>query len=139
MQTQIRQLFSLKKELQVCIGQDVVEIGGVKFKFLPQTITWVQSHLTSSSYHVFIGTDTLLYALGSSNLSDKDFIDEKYHSQKVQFENESAARVVASFGRELPTIFDKMKTSALSTVSFPLPVVKSYVAFNASKTYSCAK
>lgn len=79
MQTQIRQLFSLQKELQVCIGQDVVEIGGVNFKLLPQTITWVKSHLTSSSYHVFIGTNTLLYALGSSNLSDKDFIDEKYH------------------------------------------------------------
>ena len=41
--------------------------------------------------------NTLLDALGSSHLLDKDFIDEKYHTQKDRFENESAARV-ASFG-----------------------------------------
>ena len=40
-QAQIIQLFSLQKELQACIGQDVMEIGGVKFDSLPQKIDWV--------------------------------------------------------------------------------------------------
>ena len=82
--------------------------------------------------------NTLLDALGSSHLLDKDFIDEKYHTQKDRFENESAARV-ASFGWELPTIFAKMATSTSATVSSHLPVVKSYVAFNESETHSGVK
>ena len=65
--------------------------------------------------------NTLLDALGSSHLSDKDFLDERYHAQKGRFENESAARVAASFGRELPTIFGKMESSASGTASSPLP------------------
>ena len=79
--------------------------------------------------------NTLLDALGSSHLSGKDFKYEKYHAQKYQFEYELTARVAASFGRELPTIFSMMKTSVSSTFSYPLPVVKSYVTFNAPKTY----
>ena len=138
-QTQISQLFSLQKELQACIGQDVMEIGGVKFESLPQTITWVNSQLSSESYHVFMDMNTLLDALGSSHLSDKDSIDERYHAQKGRFENESAARVVASFGRELPTIFVKMETSTSTTTSSPLPAVKSYAALNAPETHSGVK
>ena len=47
--------------------------------------------------------------------------------------------MVVSFGRELPTIFGKMKTSVSATTSSPLPAVKSYLAFNASETYSAVK
>ena len=107
-----------------------MEIGGVKVESLPQTITWGQSHLPSSSYHVFMDMNTLLYTLGSFylsfHLSDKDFIDEKHYAQKGRFENESVARVTTSFGQELPTIFGKMKISASSTVSSSLLAVKSY-------------
>ena len=83
--------------------------------------------------------NTLLDALGSSHLSDKDFLDEKYHAQKGRFENESAACVVASFGRELPTIFGKMEISSSTTASSPLSAVKSYVVFNAPETRSGLK
>lgn len=75
-------------------------------------IVWVQSHLPSGSYHVFMDTNTLLDALGSSRLSNKDFIDETYHAQKNRFENESTARVAVFFGLELVTIFGKVETSA---------------------------
>ena len=138
-QAQISQLFSLQKKLQACIGQVVVELGGVKFESPPQTIAWVKSNLPSDSYHVFMDLNTLLDALRSSHLSDKDFIDEKYHAQKDKFENESAAKVAVSFGPELPTIFGKMETSASSTASSPLPALKSYVAFNAPETHSGVK
>ena len=47
--------------------------------------------------------------------------------------------MVVSFGRGLPTIFGKMKTSVSATTSSPLPAVKSYLAFNASETYSAVK
>ena len=57
--------------------------------------------------------NTLFDDLGSSS---KDFIGEKYHAQKNRFENEPAARMVTSFGRELPTIFGKKETSASSTI-----------------------
>ena len=137
--TQIVQLLSLQKELRTCIGQDIVEIGGVKFESLPQTIAWVQSQVHSGSYHVSMDMNTLLDVLGSSHLSDKDFIDEKYHAQKGRFENESAARVAVSFGHELPTIFGKIKTSTSATTSCPLPAVKIYVTFNAPETHSGIK
>ena len=116
-----------------------MEIGGVKFESLPQTIAWVQSNLPSNLYDVFMDINTSLDALGSSHLSDKDFIDEKYHAKRGRFENESTARVTASFGRELPTIFSKIGTSAFATVYSPLPAVNSYVAFNIPDTYSGVK
>ena len=99
MQGQIGQLITLHKELYACIGQDVVEIGGggIKFESLPQTINLIQTHNPSCSYHVFMDMNTLLDDLGSSS---KDFIGEKYHAQKNRFENEPAARMAASFGRE---------------------------------------
>ena len=116
-----------------------MEIDVVKFESLPQMIDWVKSQLPSGSYHVFMDMNTLSDALGSSHLSDKEFFDERYHAQKGRFENESAARVAASFDRELPTIFGKIETSTSTTTSSPLPVVKSYVAFNVPETHSGVK
>ena len=59
-----------------------MEIGGVNFEAFPQAIAWVKSYLPSGSYHVIMDMNTLLDALGSSRLSDKDFLDERYHTQK---------------------------------------------------------
>ena len=125
--------------MQACLGHNTVDLGGVKFQSLSQTITWVSSNLPAGSYHVFMDLNTLLDALGSSHLADKDFIDEKYHATRGKFENESTTRVVVSFGRGLPTIFGKMDSSTSSSASSPLPTVKSYAAFNAPETHSGVK
>ena len=68
------------QELQASIGQHVVKIDGVKFESLHQTTAWITSNLPSFSYHVFMDVNTLLDAIGSSHLFEKDFIDEKYHA-----------------------------------------------------------
>ena len=59
-----------------------MEIGGVNFEALPQAIAWVKSYFPSGSYHVIMDMNTLLDALKSSHLSDKYFLDERYHAQK---------------------------------------------------------
>ena len=114
----------------------MVDLGGVKFKSLPQTIAWVSVNSPSSSYRVFMNIHTLLDYLGSFHLSNKDFIDEKYHATRGRFDNESTARVAASFGRELPTIFGKMDTSTTTSTSSPLSTIKSYAVFKAPETHS---
>ena len=58
-----------------------MEIGGVNFEALPQAIAWVKSYFPSGSYHVIMDINTLLDTLESSHLSDKDFLDERYHTQ----------------------------------------------------------
>ena len=128
------------QELQASIGQHMVEIRGVKFESLRQTTAWITSNLPSGSYHVFMDVITLLDALGSSHLSDKDFIDEKYHAQKGKFENKSATRVAASFGRDIPTVFGKVDSSSIvDASSSPLPAVKTYFAFNVPESHSGVK
>ena len=121
---QVLHLSQDHRDFQACLGHDAVDLGGVKFEYLPQTIAWVTTNLPSGSYYVFIEINTLLDDLGPSCLSDKDFIDEKYHTTRGRFENESAARVAASFGRERPTIFGKMDTSTTTSASSPLPAIK---------------
>ena len=65
-------LLQSQNNLQSFIGQGVVEVGGVKFESLPQTIAWVNINLLSGSYHVFMDLNRLRDALASSHLSDKD-------------------------------------------------------------------
>ena len=91
----------------------MVNISGVKFESLRQTTSWIISNLSSVSHHVFMDVNTLLDALDSSRLFDKNFIDEKYHAQKGKFKNETTARVAASFGRELLTVFGKVDSSVV--------------------------
>ena len=128
------------QELQASIGQHMVDIRGVKFESLRQTTAWITSNLTSGSYHVFMNVNTLLDALGSSHLYDKDFIDEKYHAQKGKFEKKSSARVTASFGKDIPTVFGKVDSSSVvGASSSPLSTVKTYFAFNVPESHSGVK
>ena len=125
--------------MQACLGNNTVDLDGVKFQSLPQTITWISANHSSSSYHVCMDLNTLLYVLRSSHLSDEDFTDEKYYATREKLENESAARVYVSFGRDLPTIFGNMDSATSTSDSSPLPSVKSYTAFNAPETHSDVK
>ena len=127
------------KYLQACLGYDYVDLGGVKFESLPQTIAWVSANLPSGSYYVFMDLKTLLDALGSFHLSDKDVIDETYHDTRYRFENKSAAKVAAFFERDLPTILWKMDSTTTTTASSPSPSIESYAAFNAHTTHSGVK
>ena len=88
--------------LQAYIGQDVVEIGGVTFESLRQTTAWVKVHLPSGAYFDFNNAITLLDALGSVHLSNKDFMEEKYHASRGKFDNETAA----SFSRNYLEFLD---------------------------------
>ena len=56
-------------------GQDAIEIGGVQFQSLSQTIAWVRSDLPSNCYSVFQDIMTLLDLIGTSNFSHSDFLD----------------------------------------------------------------
>ena len=47
----------------------------------------------------------LLDLIGTSNLSNNDFLDGQYKANRANFVNASATRCVASFGHELPTLF----------------------------------
>ena len=84
---------------------------------------------------------TLLDALGSVHLSNKDFMEEKYHASRGKFDNETAARFAASFSRELPQIFGRVESSSSiqSSSSHPLPSVKEYDNFNSPVSHSGVK
>ena len=115
-----------QKDMQACIGQLSVEIGGVRFESLPQTITWVRTNLLSGAYYLFLDAPILLDMVTSSNMSDKEFLEEKFQASRGKFENETAAKVAASFNRELPSIFGRVDaTSSGHLVStHPLPLIK---------------
>ena len=103
----------------------------MKFESHLLTTFYITSKLPLGSYHVFIDVNILLDALGSSNLSDKDFIGDKYYAQKGKLENESAARIDASLGREFPIVFGKVdSTVAVDDSSSPFPNIITYSQFN---------
>ena len=112
--------------MQAYIGQLSVEIGGVRFESLPQTTTWVRSNLLSGAYFLFMDAPILLDMVTSSNMLDKEFLDEKYQTSRGKFENETSAKVAASFNRELLSIFGRVdSTSSGRLVStHPLPLIK---------------
>ena len=91
------QLSAKQDNLQACIGQDVVEIGGVNFESLRETTAWVKVHLPLGTYFDFNDVITLLDAPGSVHLSNKDFMEEKFHASRGKFDNETAARFATSF------------------------------------------
>ena len=66
----------------------------------------------------------------------------KYYDSRGKFDNEIAARVIASFGRELPIIFGRAESSSGGVPSSSVhsfPAIKAYDAFNASSTNSGIK
>ena len=81
------QLFQYHKDLHACLDHVTIDLGGVNFESLPQTIAWVKANHPSGSFYVFMNLNTLLHALGSSHLSDKNFDDERCHATRGCFEN----------------------------------------------------
>ena len=119
----------------------MIEIGGETFESLRQTAEWVRFHLPSSAYFDFMEFIALLDVLGGVYLSNKDFIEEKYHVSCGRFKNEIAARFHASFSREIPHFFGRIESSSSiqSSSSHPLPSVKEYGNFNALVSHSGVK
>ena len=142
LESTVRHLTADHKNLQACISNNLVDIGGVMFDSVNQTTAWVSKYLPSAEYFTFNDVITLLDDLGSIHLSNRDFLEEKYLASRGKFNNEIAARVSASFGRELPIIVGRAESSSggvpPSSVH-PLPAVKSYDAFNAPSTNSGIK
>jgi len=81
------------------------------FQSFHQTTAWVIKYLPSYEYFIFNDVITLLDALGSIHLPDRDFLEEKYHASPGKFDNKIAARVFTSFGRKLPTIFGRAEST----------------------------
>ena len=130
------------KNIQTYIGHDVVEIGGIIFEYIRQTTAWVVTHLPSPEYFIFNDVIIIFDALGSIHLSNRDFLEEKYHASRGKFNNEIAARVSAFFDRELLTIFGRAESTSgdvYSSSVHPLPVIKSYDTFNIPSTHSGIK
>ena len=119
----------------------MVEIGGETFESLRQTAEWVRFHLPSGAYFDFNNVIALLDALGGVHLSNKNFIEEKYHVSCGRFKNEISARFHASFSRELLHFFGRIESSSSiqSSCSDPLPSVKEYGNFNALVSHSGVK
>ena len=129
-------------DLKACMGQESVKMGGVKLESLLHTTSWVKRELPCSSYHVFHDPITLLDAVGASQMSNKEFLDERYHASRGKFGNEVAARTAASFGRELPPLFGKVEPTATGgqpASTHPLPLIKLYSSFNPADQRSGVK
>ena len=123
-------------------GQDAIEIGGVYFQLFSQTIVWVRNHLPSNNYSFFQDVITLLDLIGTSNLTDNEFLDGQYKANRANFLNDSAARCADFFRRELPTLFGRVKLSSSDgqlASTHPLPSINNYKHFNAADNLSGVK
>ena len=94
------------------IGQEMLDLGCEKFESLPQTVFWVQREPVSNSYYLFLDAISMLAFIEASNLLDNDFVDNQYRAARANFVNDRATRLSVSFGRELPTLFCREKSSA---------------------------
>ena len=131
-----------QREMQACIGQHSVKIGGKRFGSFPQTTTWVRTHLLSGAYFLFMDVPILLDMVTSPNMSDKEFLDEKYQAARGRFENETVAKVAASFNREIPSIFgrvDSTPSGGQLASTHSLPLIKLRESFNAPDNQSRVK
>ena len=80
--------------------------------------------------------------IGTSNLSDGDFLDGQYKASRANYVNDSAARCSPSFGRELPTSFGRVEPSSVGghlTSTHPLPSIHDYRRFNVTDNFSGVK
>ena len=129
-------------ELTTRMGNEAVEIGGIQFQSLHQTIAWVRDELPSFAYFVFQDTVTLLDMIGSTNRSDDDFLGGQFKASRANFVNDTAARSAASFDREIPTLFGRVEPTATGgepVSTHPLPLLKLYNNFNAPDNLSGVK
>lgn len=141
-QSHFKLLSASHTSLKSCIGQHVDDMIGVKFESRLQTVAWVEKHLPSAAYFVFNDVITVLHSLVSSHLTDKKIIEGEYCAGRGQFDNAVAARVVASFRRELSQIFGRVETSSsgsLPSSIHPLPSIKMYKSFNSPGRHSGIK
>ena len=126
-------------ELTTRMGYEAVEIGGIQFQSLRQTIGWVRDELPSFAYFVFQDTVTLLDMIGSTNRSDGDFLGGQFKASRANFVNDTATRSAASFDRELPTLFGRVEPTATGgkpVSTHPLPLLKLYNNYNAPDNLS---
>ena len=85
---------------------------------------------------------TLLDLIGTFNLIDNEFLDEKYEASQANFVNDSAAWCAASFGRELSTLFGRVGLSSSGghlASTHPLPFINNYKSFNIPDNLSGVK
>ena len=119
-----------------------MEIRGVHFKSLAHTTAWVRSELPSNAHFVFQDVITLLDLIGTSNLSDGEFLVGQYKASRANYVNNSAARCAASFGRELRSLFRRVEPSSVGghlTSTHPLPSIHHYRRFNVADDLSGLK
>ena len=129
-------------DLKAYMGQESVKMDGVKLKSLLHTTSWMKKELSSSSYHIYHDPVTLLDAVGASQMSNKEFLNESYHATRGNFRNEVAAHTAASFGRELPPLLGKVEPTASGgqpASTHPLPLIKLYESFNPADQRSGVK
>ena len=84
----------------------------------------------------------LLDMVTSSNMSNKEFLDDKCQAYRGRFENETATKVAASFNRELPSIFgrvDSCSSGGQLVSTHPLRLIKLREYFNAPDNQSGVK
>lgn len=90
-------------------------------------------------YYLFIDAPILLDMVTFSDMLDKELLDEKNQDSLGKFENETAANVVASFNRELPSIFGRIDSTSSSrhpVFTHLLLLIKLREYFNAPDNYS---
>ena len=112
------------------------------FESVHQTTAWILKYLPSLEYFTFNDVITLLDTLGSVHLSNREFLEQKYHASRGKFDNEISARVSTSFGCELLTIFGRAESASGGVTASSvhhLPTVKYYDPFNAPSTHSGIK
>ena len=139
LRTELSSVSTRQKDLHACNGQYYVEIGGIRFESLLQRTTWVRSYLLSGAYFLFMDVSILLDMITSSNVFDKELLDEKYQDSRRVFENGTAVKVATSFNRELSSIFGRvyLSSSCGQLVStHPLPLIKLRKQFNAPDNQS---
>ena len=102
----------------------------------------MRSELPSNAYFVFQNVITLLDFIGTSNLSDGEFLDGQYKASRANYANDSAARCAASFLRELPSLFGRVEPSSVGghpASTHPLLSIHDYRRFNAADNLSGVK
>ena len=96
------------------------KFGDIAFKSIQHTISLVITSLPSATYSTFDNVVKFWDTLDSIYLSNRDFVDEKYHTSHNKFDNEVTTSVSISFGRELLHIFGYAKSSITSIQFFLL-------------------
>lgn len=120
------------KLIEARVSTKPVHIGVRIFLLYPDTLAYVVKNVPPNIYFLFHDVMTLLESIAEAYTSKSDVLMEMQAGKKVGFANEAEAIIVASFKTLMPTVFSKTKDGGVpsATGSLPLPVVKSYHAWN---------